>query len=118
LVAHYISLYTSAMKASNIFAYAELSKFSEGLDCDDCRSALLKLHAYFHVIPSTMFSEQLAQEWEAICATVARYGPLFDDDGRVIVNSVKNTISQMQKSECFDLVRQIRQLRDKVAAEF
>lgn len=106
------------MKSSNIFAYAELSKFSDALDGDDCRSALLKLHAYFHVIPANMFSEQLAREWEAICANVKRHGPLFDEEGRIVVNSVKNTISQMQKSECFDLVTQIRQLREKVAAEF
>lgn len=106
------------MRPSNIFAYAELSKFSEGLEVDDCRSALLKLHAYFHVIPSKMFSEQLAVEWEEIYKNVTRHGPLFDDEGRIIVNSVKNTISQMQKAECFDLVKQIRQLKDKVAAEF
>lgn len=106
------------MKPSNIFAYAELSKFSEGLDVDDCRSALLKLHAYFHVIPAKMFSDHLALEWEGICANVTRHGPLFDEEGRIVVNSVKNTISQMQKSECFELVSQIRQLRDKVAAEF
>lgn len=106
------------MKPSNIFAYAELSKFSEGLDSDNCRSTLLKWHAYFHVIPARMFSEQLALEWEEIYKNVTRHGPLFDDDGRIVVNSVRNTISQMQKNECFDLVSQIRQLKEKVAAEF
>lgn len=106
------------MKPSNIFAYAELSKFSDGLDNNDCRSTLLKLHAYFHVIPAKMFSEQLALEWEEIYKNVTKHGPLLDEEGRTIVNSVKNTISQMQKNECFDLVRQIRLLREKVAAEF
>lgn len=107
----------SIMKPSNIFAYA-LSKFSEGLDVDDYHSALLKLHAYFHVIPAKMFSEQLAVEWEEIYRNVTRHGPLLDDEGRIVVNSVKNTISQMQKNECFDLVKKIRQLKEKVAAEF
>ncbi|MNL87482.1 hypothetical protein D3C87_2166560 [compost metagenome] len=65
-----------------------------------------------------MFSEQLALEWEEIYKNVTKHGPLLDEEGRIIVNSVKNTISQMQKNECFDLVRQIRQLREKVAAEF
>ena len=106
------------MKSSNIFAYAELSKFSEGLDINDCQSTLLKLHAYFHLIPAKMFSDQLAPEWEEICKNVTRHGPAFDEDGRVVVNSVKNTISQFQKSECFELVKQIRQLKEKVAAEF
>lgn len=108
------------MQQSNIFAYVELSKFAEGLtlNLDRSRSDLLALHAFFKILPSKMFSQELAAEWDAICKRVSRSGPAVDDQGRIIVNDVKNTISQMEREECFEIVKQIYSLKQKVAGEF
>lgn len=108
------------MQQSNIFAYVELSKFAEGLtlNVDRCRSDLLALHAFFKIIPSKMFSQELAAEWEAICQRVSRSGPKVDDQGRITINDIRNTITQMETEECFEVVKQIYSLKQKVAAEF
>ena len=108
------------MKRSNIFAYNELSKFAENLSLSlkSVKSDLLAQHAYFKLIPSNMFSEDLAPRWESICDHVRRFGPATDEDNQVITNEVKNTILHMSDQECYDLTDQILKLRNKVAAEF
>lgn len=107
------------MQQSNIFAYVELSKFTEGLtlNVDQCQSKLLALHAFFKIIPTKMFSQKLAAEWESICTRVSRSGPAIDEQGRIVVNEVKNTIGQMGCEECVEIVRQLLHLKQKVAAE-
>jgi hypothetical protein len=108
------------MKHSNIFAYIELSKFAEGLtlDPDRCRTDLLSQHAYFKIIPSKMFSDDLAPEWDDLCSTVTRSGTAYDDEGRVMMNAVKNTIRQMSKMECQEIAERIISLKQKVDNEF
>ncbi|REA62834.1 hypothetical protein DSL64_07890 [Dyadobacter luteus] len=108
------------MRHSNIFAYNELSKFAENLSLsiNSVKSDLIAQHAYFRVIPASMFSEDLAPRWESICERVKRSGPAVDEDNHIITNEVKNTILHMSDQECYDLTDQILSLRNKVAAEF
>lgn len=108
------------MKHSNLFAYVELSKFVEGLTLDPnrCRADLLSMHAYFKIIPSRMFSDELAPEWDDLCTTVTRSGIAYDDEGRVMMNAVKNTIGQMSKGECLEIAERIVLLKQKVDDEF
>ncbi|OJV17998.1 MAG: hypothetical protein BGO21_14330 [Dyadobacter sp. 50-39] len=108
------------MQRSNLFAHIELSKFVAGLklDPEECRSSLISQHAYFLLIPSRMFSDQLVPEWEDICATVFRSGPARDEEGRIVANAVRNTIRQMSREECIEIVKRVMSLQQKVAAEF
>lgn len=108
------------MKPSNIFAYIELTKFVDSLtrDVDRSRADLLALHAYFKIIPSKMFSEDLAPEWDSLYDRVTRSGVAYDDEGRIVLNAVKNTIGQMSKSECSEIVDRIVMLKQKVDYEF
>lgn len=108
------------MKRSNLFAHIELSKFVIGLklDPEECRSSLISQHAYFSLIPSRMFSDQLAPEWEEIFAAVSKSGPVRDEDGRIVASAVKNTIRQMSREECVEIVKRVMRLQQQVAAEF
>ena len=108
------------MLRSNLFAHIELTKFVEGLslDAQECRQFLLLQHAYFKQIPSKMFSDQLATEWQDICMLVSGAGPERDEDGRVVGNDVKNTIGQMSNDKCLEITQRLTTLQQKVAAEF
>lgn len=108
------------MQRSNLFAHIELSKFVSGLipQIDECRASLIAQHSYFTIIPSRMFSDNLAPEWEDICKVVARSGPSRDDEGRIIANAIRNTLRQMDREECLAIVERLIRLQGQVAAEF
>lgn len=108
------------MQRSNLFAHIELSKFVSGLipQIDECRASLIAQHSYFSIIPSRMFSDSLAPEWEDICRTVSRSGPSRDEEGRVVANAIRNTLRQMEREECLAIVERLIRLREQVAAEF
>lgn len=108
------------MQQSNLFAHVELTKFIAGLtlDVNQCKPKLLSQHAYFSLIPPNMFSDPYLTEWEEICMTASRFGPSRDEDGRIVANEVRNTLSKLSQEDCLAIVHRVMQLHKKVSAEF
>jgi hypothetical protein len=108
------------MKRSNIFAHIELSRFVDELsrDPNQGQACLLRLHAYFNIIPLNMLSKELASEWDDICRVVSRLGPCRDADEQIVSNAVKNTIKQLTNEECFTIIGRVVQLQVRVATDF
>ncbi|QRQ99448.1 hypothetical protein [Dyadobacter sandarakinus] len=107
------------MNKSNIFVYAELSKFVESLTSDMqlCKKHLRDQSSYFSVIPSKYFSQELNPEWESICKLVSQKGPGTNEDGKIVRNAIMNTIDQMSTQECLGVTRRILLLHEKVRNE-
>lgn len=105
---------------SNIFVHIELSKLVANLTTNVLLSKeYLKSQAgYFNIIPPKYFSDALSPEWQNIIDSIKHKGPKLDDDGRVVVNAVLNTIEQMSSEECIAIAMRIISLRDKVKMEF
>ena len=83
-----------------------------------CRARLLSGHVYFKIVSSTILPDELAAEWMDLYNYVSRFGPAYNDQGRVVASDVKNTISQMTKKECCDVVERIIHLKQKIEEEF
>ncbi|MEO6686762.1 MAG: hypothetical protein ABIN24_12395 [Dyadobacter sp.] len=108
------------MNKSNIFVHIELSKLVAGLttNASHLKQSLKSQAGYFNIIPQKYFSDALGPEWENITEQIKEKGPKFDQDGKVIVNAVTNTIDQMSPQECAALATRIVKLNEKVKLEF
>jgi hypothetical protein len=110
------------MKKSNIFAYIEFSKLAEGLRASagtgKYKEHLKSQAAYFNIIESKYFSDELVQEWEHILGYTRKHGAKVNEEGRIVTNAVTNTIEQMTDAECTVLVERVNALYDKLKKEF
>ncbi|GLU52066.1 hypothetical protein [Dyadobacter frigoris] len=108
------------MNKSNIFVHIELSKLVACLTTNVLLSKdYLKSQAgYFNIIPAKYFSDALCPEWEKIIALIKQKGPKLDENGKVVINSVINTINQMSSQECVAVAMRIINLGEKVRLEF
>lgn len=110
------------MKQSNIFTYVELSKMIESLSISGTsvklKERLKAQAAYFNILDPKYFSEQLSQEWEEIVAFIKKRGSQLNEEGRVVVNAVANTIDYLTEDECNDFVGRLYILHDKLKSEF
>jgi hypothetical protein len=107
------------MDKSNIFVHVELSKLTKSLTSIPLSKKHLKAQAgYFNIIPPKYFSDALGAEWQIIMEDIRQKGPKVDQDGKVIVSAVINTIDQMSDQECSNLVARVVHLYEKVSKEF
>ncbi|WP_247237824.1 hypothetical protein [Telluribacter sp. SYSU D00476] len=106
------------MKKSNIFAYVELSKLVGNLhdQASPLKEQLRLQAAYFNIIDTKFFSDQLARDWQAILGTV-KPTEFILKDGRKPLNQVSNTISTLTEEECRQIVKCLRDLHQKLEAE-
>ncbi|MDQ6481343.1 hypothetical protein [Dyadobacter sp. LHD-138] len=107
------------MDKSNIFVHIELSKLAENLTMHYplSKKHLKSLAGYFNIIPPKYFSDALSPEWQIITEEIKQKGPRIDQDGKVVVSAVINTIDQMSEQECSNLVSRVINLREKVSKE-
>jgi len=110
------------MKQSNIFTYVELSKMIESLSSSGSsvklRQQLKAQAAYFNILDPKYFSEHLAQEWTDITEFIKKRGSHLNNEGRVVVNAIANTIDCLTDEECNLFVGRLYSLHDKLKNEF
>jgi hypothetical protein len=108
------------MKKSNIFAYVEVSKLAEMLQSSSAsaKEALKSQAAYFNIIDPKYFSDRLADDWLSILTTVKQYGPVLDEEGKVVQNAISNTIEKMSENECERLKSEVFSLHEKLKKEY
>ncbi len=110
------------MKKSNIFAFIELSKLVEELngisESNLLKQKLKSQAAYFSILESRYFSESLVKEWDEIMEMTRTKEAIFDENGRVVINAILNTIDHFSFKECKFLVDKISNLFQKVQLEF
>lgn len=97
----------------------ELSKLVSGLSTDlqQAKTSLKSQAGYFSVIPPKYFSESLSNEWEHIVSLTRSQGPMYNAEGKIEKNAVKNTLYHMSSEQCLDIVLRIRSLFEKVKTE-
>ncbi|CAG4991025.1 hypothetical protein DYBT9275_00661 [Dyadobacter sp. CECT 9275] len=110
------------MKKSNIFAYIELSKLVEELrsayDSGRLKDKLKSQAAYFNIIEPRYFSDASISEWEAVLDLIRQKGARTDEQGKVVLNAVSNTIDHLSEKECMVLADKVYFVFDKVKKEF
>ena len=110
------------MKQSNIFTYIELSKMIESLsllsNSTKIKERLKAQGAYFNIIDSKYFSEQLSREWEELVSQIKKQGSKINEEGIVVMNAVNNTINYMSEDECDHFISRLYALHNKVKSEF
>lgn len=110
------------MKKSNIFAYIELSKLVEELrvatNSGKLKERLIAKAAYFNIIEPRYFSDATVDEWEAIQSLIKQKGVKMDEDGRIVLNEVSNTIYHFSENECNSLASKVYFIFEKVKEEF
>ncbi len=108
------------MIRSNIFVYTELSKLVASLSSNILLSKqyLRSQAAYFNIITTKHFSDNLSPEWESITGQIKAKGPKFDKNGKLLANAIINTIDQMTSEECIALAMRVMALYDQVRNEF
>ncbi len=110
------------MKKSNIFAFIELSKLVQEIqpytDPSQLKLKLKSQAAYFNIIDSKYFSDELHDEWEAIQTMASRHGRRLTETGEVLLNSNQNTFDLFSGTECMDIKKRVCFLFEKVQREF
>ncbi|PWJ57151.1 hypothetical protein CLV98_10871 [Dyadobacter jejuensis] len=110
------------MKKSNIFAFIELSKLVAELKSiqqpQELKEKLKSQSAYFNILESRYFSDPLVAEWQEILKLVKRNEAVVDQQGRVVVNAVTNSLDHLSLQECEGLSKQIVAIFEKVRQEF
>ncbi|WP_207507478.1 hypothetical protein [Telluribacter humicola] len=105
------------MKKSNIFAYVELSKLVGNLEGTPLKERLKSQAAYFNIIESRLFSDELAKDWEAIVSSVKPAAVPTVAGDRVSLSQVAGTIEQMNEKDCQLLATRLKALHQKLEAE-
>ncbi|WP_247237825.1 hypothetical protein [Telluribacter sp. SYSU D00476] len=105
------------MKKSNIFAYVELTKLVGNLGGTPLKDRLKSQAAYFNIIESRLFSDELAKDWEAIVNSVKPVTVPTATGDRVPLSQVAGTIEQMNEKDCQLLATRLKSLHQKLETE-
>lgn len=108
------------MKKSNIFAFVEVSKLVEILQSSPstAKETLKSQAAYFNIIDPKYFSDRLVTDWTTILDTVKQYGPVLDQEGKVVQNAISNSIEKMSETDCARLKNEVLSLHEKLKKEY
>lgn len=80
----------------------------------DVRYRLTKAYLCFHILTTKDFPEDLRLEWQDFLKQLNKKGPYKARDGRVMLNSVQNTMRHIRNSTASRLASQLMAINYKL----
>ena len=74
--------------------------------------------AYFNIIDPKYFSDQLSSEWIDMVQFIKKHGTALNEEGKIVLNAINNTINEMSDEECRKFIGRIYDFHDKLKVEF
>ncbi|MPR34700.1 hypothetical protein [Salmonirosea aquatica] len=108
------------MKKSNIFAYAELEKLVGNLlhAKSNLKEHIVAQAAYFHIIDSRYFSDELAPIWDEIRTKLGYSSTQALKGQQFLKNNMLEAMKKVSEEECREIIKQINQVFEGVKNEF